>query len=275
VTPLRARPIPAAAYAVARWAVTRGRSAQETKAAEYCYRTWQDHLRHLAAAGLATQPRAIAELGPGASLGVGFCALIEGADRYVALDVRRYADRATNLAVFDDLVPLLAPADPRRLSLLRDLVAQDGIEYIVPWDDPGVIEPDAFDLIVSTAVLEHVGDVRATYAAIARWLAPKGVTCHQIDFRSHGRAIEWNGHWAYPDWIWRWIGRGRSPINRQPLSRHLEAIADAGLELIDVQPLPRDDGLRRQDLDRSWQWLSDEDLHTESAYLIAAKPGLS
>lgn len=258
-------------YAVAKWAITRGRSAQETRAADYCYRVWQQHVSNLAAAGLSTSPRNVAELGPGASLGVGFCALLTGAERYVALDIRRYADRETNLAVFDDLADLVHPLDVDRVRQLRGLVASDGVQYVVPWDDPRVIEPDAFDLVMSTAVLEHVADIGSTYAAIAKWLAPSGATCHQIDLRSHGRAIEWNGHWAYPDWIWRWLGRGRSPINRQPLSKHLEAIKEAGLEVMDVRPSLRDDGLSRQELDRSWRWLSDEDLHTESAYVIARK----
>jgi hypothetical protein len=46
----------------------------------------------------------------------------------------------------------------------------------------------------------------------------------------------------------------------------------AGLEVVSVVRTTSDKGLNREELDRAWAWLSDEDLSTEGAYVIAQKP---
>src|SRR5216110_2845407 len=75
-----------------------------THSAGYCYGVWLKHLTLLRAHGLATVPQAVAELGPGDSLGVGLCALLSGADDYVGLDVVAHSDLASNQSVLDDLI---------------------------------------------------------------------------------------------------------------------------------------------------------------------------
>jgi SAM-dependent methyltransferase len=300
---LIASPLPSAAYAVAHWAIHRGRSARETSSASYCYSVWLRHIVRAAATGLPCQPRVVGELGPGASLGVGLCALLTGAERYVALDTTPYAATGTNLQVFDELVELLrghrpvppvpgAPAlpalsfptavltdhrlgaslDPGRVASIRARVAADGIDYLVPWDDRSVLSAESLDMVVSQAVMEHVEDLPRTYAAVAAWLRPGGVASHQVDLRCHDRAMTWNGHWAYPDWLWRFIRGRHSPINRQPASRHVEAIARPGLRILTAERTTREDGLRHGDLDRAWRWLDDEDLRTAGLFVQALKP---
>jgi hypothetical protein len=74
--------------------------------ARYCYSIW---LRHVVLAfenGHTTIPKAIAELGPGDSLGAGLSALILGSEKYYALDVVRFTNEEVNLKIFDDLVKL-------------------------------------------------------------------------------------------------------------------------------------------------------------------------
>lgn len=51
-------------------------------------------------------PRTFAELGPGASLGIGIAALLSGSDRYYALDVTHRANTEGNLAILEDLLKL-------------------------------------------------------------------------------------------------------------------------------------------------------------------------
>ena len=58
--------------------------------ARYSYSVWLRHLVKLHESGLPTEPRIVAELGPGKSLGFGICALLSGATRYYALDLVRY-----------------------------------------------------------------------------------------------------------------------------------------------------------------------------------------
>ena len=81
--------------------------------ADYCYGVWLKHVSLLADAGLRGVPPVIAELGPGDSLGTGLCALLSGAERYVALDVVQFANTARNLLVFDRLVQLFRERAPR------------------------------------------------------------------------------------------------------------------------------------------------------------------
>lgn len=78
-----------------------------TTTPRYCYSVWLRHLVMARRGGLPTDPRVIAELGPGDSLGIGLCAVLTGAQRYLAFDVVRYADMERNLQVFDELVELL------------------------------------------------------------------------------------------------------------------------------------------------------------------------
>jgi SAM-dependent methyltransferase len=283
----------------------RPRSGVETLSARYCYAVWLRHLVKATENGDATDPLTVAELGPGASLGVGIAALLTGAKRYVALDVVHHAGAAGNLNVFDELVELLANRAPipgaeefpevrpaldslefpddiltdarlsrclalDRLSLLRETVRLDRLEYVVPWDDAAVLEPATIDLVFSQAVMEHVADLQRTYGAVFQWLKPGGLMSHQIDFRSHGTSPDWNGHWAYPRWLWH-AAQG-SPINRQPLSRHLEAIERAGFSIVAVQAEHDLEGLERRALAADWRWLSDSDMRSRSAFIQAVRP---
>src|SRR6516164_6970617 len=71
--------------------------------ARYSYSVWFRHMTVLYAFGLRQYPRAIAELGPGPSLGVGLTALISGTENYYALDVSRGVDTDKEVAVFDSI----------------------------------------------------------------------------------------------------------------------------------------------------------------------------
>ena len=62
------------------------------------------------------------------------------------------------------------------------------LRYAAPWRDASVMQPGSLDLIFSQAVMEHVDDLPATYAACRDWLRPGGLMSHQIDFRCHGTA---------------------------------------------------------------------------------------
>jgi hypothetical protein len=90
------------------------KSTRGTTSARYCYSVWLRHLAMAHEGGLlaAPAPVAVAELGPGDSLGIGLAALLSGTSRYVALDVVPYADPARNLAVLDELVALFQKRAP-------------------------------------------------------------------------------------------------------------------------------------------------------------------
>jgi SAM-dependent methyltransferase len=77
-----------------------------TDSARYCYSVWLRHLVKAHENGLPTNPAAVAELGPGDSIGVGLAALLSGAKTYYAFDAVNYLDDTRNLQVFDELVEL-------------------------------------------------------------------------------------------------------------------------------------------------------------------------
>ncbi|MBI3185467.1 MAG: hypothetical protein HYZ28_25280 [Myxococcales bacterium] len=69
-------------------------------------------VRAVRAGFIRRTPSALAELGPGDSLGIGLAALLSGSERYIALDAVGYASLSRNLEVFDELVQLVSRRAP-------------------------------------------------------------------------------------------------------------------------------------------------------------------
>jgi hypothetical protein len=286
------------------------RSGGRTHAPRYCYSILLRHLTKLHEAGIDTNFRTVAEIGPGRSIGTGLAALIAGAERYFGFDIKDYGARPETTEMLDgiavlfdartpppggDEFPTIKPAldrdgfptdalpdarlnaamAPDRLEGLRARLASPDaspVEYRAPWFDADIIEPGSVDWIFSQAVMEHVDDLYGTYDACRDWLVPGGIMSHQIDFKSHGTADDWNGHWAYGDTTWRVIRGSRLYlINRQPLSAHLDAMRQAGFEIVSAAPVVREDGLPRQKLARRFRSLSDDDLKAAGAFVIARR----
>jgi len=285
-----------------------------TVSARYCYSTYLRHLVMAAASGLPANPATIAEIGPGDSLGIGLTALLCGAERYYAFDVVEHASTERNLAVFDELVGLLhkrAPIpferelaeikpqldnyafpsgildgerlaralDPARVARLRAALGDLGsgaIRYQAPWFGDGAVDPGTLDLILSQAVMEHVDALEDAYAACWLWLRPGGFMSHQIDFRCHETASEWNGHWAYSDLVW-WAIRGARPwlLNRVPHSEHIRLIEKQGFRIVYDRPVEGEGGVPRARLAARFRRMSDDDLRTAGAFVQAVKPAAS
>ncbi len=243
---------------------------------QYCYSVWLRHLVTSAGCGLNSNPATVAELGPGDSLGVGLAALLSGAERYYALDVVEHASAAHNIVVLDALVELfrnrapipdekafphvvprlsdysfphhiltperleraLAPERIERIraSLLNCSSRDSLIVYHAPWHGPQFIQRESVDMLFSQAVLEHVDALSETYSAMHTWLAPGGYLSHTVDFKCHGFADEWNGHWRYSDLFWKFV-RGKSiwSINREPWSTHVGHMKSAGFQVVNEQ----------------------------------------
>lgn len=279
----------------------------------YYYSVWLRHLRQVSRVSADTDPKCVAELGPGDSLGLGLAAVLSGADRYYALDRLRYATSGHNLTILDELIELFRARAPipdddelphvhpklddyrfpsdllgdarldrtleaSRLERIRRVVGEqreaDGeieIRYFAPWDDAAEIQPKMVDWVFSQAVLEHVDDVQAAYLNLSRWLRHGGLMSHRIDYSSHGITRDWNGHWTVSDLMWKLVrGRRAYLINRMPHSAHVAALRKAGFRIAAEQP-SAGQPLSRRDLWRSYKLLSDRDLTTTGAFLIAEK----
>jgi hypothetical protein len=228
------------------WKATGG-----SNSARYCYSVWLRHLVMMRDGGRSPRSAVVAELGPGDSLGSGLAALLTGAERYVGLDVIRYADTAKNLEVLDGLLELLRaradipgpdefpkvlpllddyrfPADllpddllartltPERIERIRrSLREPEGTDslvgYAAPWYAAEAVRPGTVDLVFSQAVLQSVEDLAPTYRALCAWLKPGGLMSHQLSLECLGTADRWNGHWCHSDLTWRLI-KGRRPF---------------------------------------------------------------
>ena len=287
------------------------RASGGSGSARYCYSVWMRHLVRAWQVGLTTNPACVAELGPGDSLGIGLAALLSGADRYIALDVKSHASPDRNLAVFDELVglfgagtpipddvefPMVQPkltdyrfpdhilasdrlavvlAEPRLAQIRAAIVGEPTaikLAYKAPWNDPGVIESGCVDFLLSQAVLEHVEDVEATYKAMRTWMKRGASMSHSVDFSCHGLTRDWNGHWTLGDLTWRVVhGTRRYLINREPLSTHLEMLARYGFQPIRIER-------RRAEISDAFQraprfaTLSDEDASTTGTFVQAIVP---
>lgn len=83
------------------------RRIADTSDSRYCYSVW---LRHLVLANqygvAAGVPNAVAELGPGDSLGTGLAALLSGAKTYYAFDVVNRTANERNIKIFEELITL-------------------------------------------------------------------------------------------------------------------------------------------------------------------------
>jgi len=153
--------------------------------------------------------------------------------------------------------------------------SQIRIAYLAPWEEASGPARGTVDMVISQAVMEHVEDVPGAYRALFQLLKPGGFMSHNIDFRSHNLTRDWNGHWTVGSGRWALI-KGTRPylINRLPHSAHLEAMADAGFRVaVDVRregpPIPR------AQLAAGFRELSDADLTTEGALILAVKPAPS
>jgi hypothetical protein len=104
--------------------------------------------------------------------------------------------------------------------------------YVVPWRRESV-PAGAADLVLSQAVMQYVPDLDDAYACMHHWLKPGGWMSHAIDFKSHGTAPTWDGHWSYGPLAWRLLNlRQHYRLNRQPHSRHLQTIARNGFTCV-------------------------------------------
>jgi hypothetical protein len=111
-----------------------GRKTGGTVCARYCYAVWLRHLSMLQRSALPTAFETVAELGPGDSLGIGLAALLSGAQRYLALDVVRYADNTRNLQIFEELIALFRHRTPIPDEVEFPLVRPQLQSYAFPGD---------------------------------------------------------------------------------------------------------------------------------------------
>jgi hypothetical protein len=174
---------------------------------------------------------------------------------------------------------LEAALNPDRLDVIRAAVASPGTSlhdggpvcYIAPWK-PGVIGNGTVGLVFSQTVLEFPHDLAGMYAEMCRWLKPGGIMSHEIDFKSLGITVEWNGHWSCSDALWRLAaGRRRHRLNREPHSTHIALLERMSCRVVCDERTVQPSGITRAQLAPRFHHLTSEDLTTSSALIQAVK----
>ena len=143
------------------------------------------------------------------------------------------------------------------------------VEYIAPWS-AGDVNLSDVDFVYSQAVLEHIDDLDCAYSVMAGISRDGCYLSHSVDFKSHGAAEKWNGHWACSEAFWKLL-RGRRPywINRQPLSAHLELCRKNGFNILEVKKAEmRSDSIERKRLKHPFESISEEDFTTSGAHIL-------
>lgn len=283
-----------------------------TTSSRYCYSVWLRHLVMAHKSGLNSCPKIVAELGPGDSIGIGLCALISGCDKYIALDIVQHTNVLRNLAIFDELLvlfrdrvgipngdefPNVSPVlesyefpneildesrmrdalKPERIEKIRESIINvnnDGslITYKAPWNDEFIMEKESVDMVYSQAVLEHVDDLQNAYESMYKWLKPAGYMSHQVDFKCHNTAQEWNGHWKYSDFSWKLLrGRRCYLINREPYSVHVVQMKQAGFKTVCNIMKRLDSNITIKDLPSRSKVSTDDDLSISGAFIQSVK----
>ena len=178
--------------------------------------------------------------------------------------------------LFDD-VHLHDALAPERIAYLHETLSnsqrrQQIIEYAVPWYAHDVVQKGEIDFIWSQAVLEYVDELEQAYAAMYGWLKDGGVVSHQIDYSAHQTSKHWDGHRTYGDFIW-WLMRGRQPywLNRQTHSQHLELLAKTGHSVLVERTVKQVPTVERSGLSPRFADMSDDDMETRCAYILAQK----
>jgi len=146
------------------------------------------------------------------------------------------------------------------------------IKYFAPWYGSGILEKESVDMIYSQTVLDYVEDLDRTYKTLYHWQKSGGYMSHQIDFKCLGKAVDWNGHWAYSDFVWKLIrGKKSVVINRAPCQTHINLQKKHGFEVLSVIRIQNTTGIERNQLSIRFKNISDEDLITSGAHIFSRK----
>jgi SAM-dependent methyltransferase len=193
-------------------------------------------------------------------------------DQY--LDVNLFPSRVLN---DERLAKTLAP---RRVERIREAVEAltthdpDPMITYQTWSTLKPVDDGEVDLCFSHVVMNHVEDLDEMYAKLARWVRPGGWMSHQIDFTCLETAKEWNGHRAYGELAWKVIAGNRPYfVNREPLATHLDLLDRNGFELMHLTRGRKEGGISRRQLAYRWRNISDDDLATQTGFIIARRRG--
>ena len=271
---------------------------------------YADYLEHAGLDPSEIEGARVLEVGAGDNLGVALRFLADGAAQVCAVDrYETWRDDAQQRAIYAALLDGLDDRQRRRVESAVELGTTVGfdpsrlkvIEGLPIEEAVDELGAESFDLIVSRAVLEHVLDLDAAFAAMDRMLKPGGRMAHEVDLRDHdmfsGGGQNPLTFLTVPDRVYRWMGAERGLPNRVRVTYYRDVMARLGFDaevlvthvagLHDERPtaktrvrtpeqvaaaVPLVEAIRPRLLER-YRVLPAADLAVAGIFLIARKPG--
>jgi SAM-dependent methyltransferase len=257
---------------------------------EYVFGILSIHLRAMASAGMSTRGFRALELGPGNSLAQAFLLAVLGAERVLAVDVKRYATPESGRGVYraclrrlderleqdDALKPFRTEGSGERA---RELLPEGAafpclgrrLDYRITRGRALPAETGSMDLAYSCSVLEHVEEPRAVYTDLARVLRAGGLMSAVIDVSDHHRPGTLD-FLRYGDRLWhRMQSRSAAATNRLRACDHLRLIEDAGFEILSTRRRLAEAPPDPSELSPRFRSYSPEELRTLSIVLAARR----
>ncbi|MEA3643036.1 MAG: class I SAM-dependent methyltransferase [Lamprobacter sp.] len=223
------------------------------------------------------------EYGPGDVPGVGLLMLAHGADKVICVDRFRLSQpNQKQVAILQALLEELDDDARRRAAGCFEKenepqsgLRRDRLDYLVTANGLSGLENE-IDLIYSRAVLEHVNDLDATFADMARALRPGAIAIHEVDLKSHGlhrdNPLDFL---TWPVWLWDLMYSEKGVPNRWRIDRYRQAIDQVGLKakLLEPTMLANTGDIKevRPHLATPFRHLEDDALAWLSFWLVAQK----
>jgi ubiquinone/menaquinone biosynthesis C-methylase UbiE len=169
-----------------------------------------------------------------------------------------------------------------RENLIDYLKEWFGINYLAPMDAAATkFEDNYFDLIATTAVLEHVPKdaIQRIFKECNRIISPDGIFSNLIDYKDHYAYFDTQtsvyNFLTFSDKKWSKFNSSLHYQNRLRHSEYLEALKNAGFNLIfERLQTPTDSELQQYKeliLDEKFLHFEEKDLLVQSSHVISRK----
>lgn len=212
---------------------------------DYIDTVFDEYLRYGGYSVADLDGKRVLELGPGDNFAVGLRFLAAGVAEFVATDrFIPYRDPARQRLIYEGVIDRLpdgagkdrvAPVLAGGGDVERNLEAV-GLRKLdeTPIEDAVDILGSGYDLIISRAVLEHVGDLPAAFKAMDELLAPGGRMMHKVDLRDHnlfGGGLNPLTFLTVSDRTYRWMGEDSAGLpNRVRIGWYQEEMERLGYD---------------------------------------------
>jgi hypothetical protein len=222
----------------------------------------EQYLNGLARHGKSIKGQRVLVFGYGGRFAVGVELLEQGASHVILCDHFVLMDHARNLELLPKYGKYLQSAngevlpDSGHITLLHGDIRDAKIQAQI----------SSADLVLSTSVYEHLGEVEGITAALARLTAPNGSHLHFIDLRDHYFKYPFE-MLAYPETIWRNFLNPTSNLNRYRLPAY-KRVFEKHFGRVKINVLARQEDEFRQMAGRIRPEFLTGDLPTDSATLI-------